>query len=260
MNRRGFVASLAIALLAAACGDPELKAHLEDGSGLKAGAKVFVNGVEVGKVKDIAVAGDAVEVTFTVESKHHLAPHADACAYALPVRDEGTLYVRLGSQGELAKGAALPQCHLVGDAIRSAVKEVGGAITDAIDRLTSNKPAPAGVGPCTQLSAKIMSLRKPDGVDLGTRVQLELSNDSDTRVTLPMVTSARLIEEHKVELPITASGEGSLWMMPFAIQPHSKKSVGVVINEADAKPKWFEADIGYGFFDSCHVSLELKGP
>ena len=58
-----------------------------------------------------------------------------------------------------------------------------------------------------------------------------------------------------------ASGVGgSLWFMPFSVQPHSKSAVGVVLNQKDATPKWLEADVGYGFLDSCKVSLELKGP
>lgn len=140
MNRRALIALL----LLAACGDPELKARLDDASGISEGAPVFANGVQVGKVKAIAVQGDAVEVTFTVEKKHTLLLHSDACALALPVREQGSLYVRLGSTGELEKGKPLPQCHLVGDAIRSAVKEIGGAVNSALDAFISKVSADGG--------------------------------------------------------------------------------------------------------------------
>ncbi|MFT3841487.1 MAG: MlaD family protein [Myxococcaceae bacterium] len=262
MNRRGIVASLAIALLGTACGDPELKARLDDASGISEGAPVFANGVQVGKVKSIAVQGDAVEVAFTVEKKHHLMLHADACALALPVREQGSLYVRLGSQGELEKGKPLPQCHLVGDAIRSAVKEIGGAMNDALDAFISKVSPPQGskTAPCPLVSARLLSVHEADGDKNATRVQVEVINDSDTKVTLPAVHNAAFLDEKWAQIPVADGVGGSLWFMSFGVQPHAKSAAGVVLGQKDAKPKWLEADLGYGFLDSCKVSLELKGP
>ncbi len=250
----------ACAALACACGDPEYRAHLDDGSGLKAGAPVFVSGLEVGKVKSVTLQGDAVEVTFTVQRQHQLVLHADACALALPVRDQGSLYVRPGSQGALEKGAPLPQCHLLGDAIRSAVKEVGGAVNEAIDALVSRLAPPApGAAPCGKVSLRLTASKAADS-EPGQRVQLEVDNPTDAKVSFPSVSSAKFLDAGGQELEVATQSGGSLWFMPFSVNAHAKSSVGVQFVKPGAKPASVELDLGFGLLNSCRLHATLEGP
>jgi hypothetical protein len=259
-RHRGVLAPLLGALALTACGNPEYTAQLDDGSGLTAGAPVFAAGVEVGKVKQVLVAGDQVKVVFEVERQHQLAFHGDACAMALPVREKGSLYLRLGETGTLEKGAPLPQCHLVGDAVRAAVKEVGGAVNQAVDALISRLgPAAPGQAPCGKLSVRITG-SAPGQSEPGQRVQLLFDNASDSKVSLPSVKSASFLDEKRNTLEVTLTPGGSSWFMPFSVPPHAKSSVGVQFAQVGAQPRTLELDVGYAFLESCHLVAQLEGP
>ena len=80
-----FISIVSLAILVACQQRKRFKAELSQTLGLKEGAEVLLAGVEIGKVEKIRIKGGSALVEFSVESKHEVGLHADACAIPVPI-------------------------------------------------------------------------------------------------------------------------------------------------------------------------------
>jgi len=243
---------------------PTFRVAFADAHGMAPGDSVFAAGVPVGRVRDVRVVGDKAIVTFEETGKNRVAFHADACAAVMNVQGRAALYMQLGSQGTLAKGAAMPECDLVPKAMKTAVGQIGKALVGALGTLAKNvTPVPPDEAPCAKVSVRVTGTAPlppdADGTQPRLRLLLEVDNASDAKVSFPAGGDAGFLDAKKHALEVDSGAAAGSWFMPFTVPAHGKHAVAVVFTDAGAKPTTLTADLGYGMLQSCRLQAKIGG-
>lgn len=94
------------------CSGPTYTAELRDGAGLSEGARVQVQGVEVGQVRSVKLVEGVAQIRFEVERGNDLGLHADACARGIPADETSASYLEVfpGQAPTMLGEQPIPRC------------------------------------------------------------------------------------------------------------------------------------------------------
>ncbi len=125
--------------------DRTFVAAFSDASGLSSGAPVQVAGTEVGKVADIELAGDHVEITFKVEDGVHFGTKSAAAIRVFTVLGSKYLQLKPRGPGQLDEGTMIPLArttpaydivNALGDLTRTTERIDTKKLSTALDTLS----------------------------------------------------------------------------------------------------------------------------
>ena len=230
-------------MLLIACAKPQVRALLDDASGLTKGSRVYAAGVTVGEVEAVRVEDTQAEVSIALRPGNSISLRIDACALSLPDENGALLVLFPGKELERLAARPLPQCsadepRLV--ALRQLAGSGGGALSQSIRRFLEElanvapppqAPSDGGVTrACGALTVRALRIEPVNAVPLllpsgGKRLWLSVENLSENSVSLETATflDARGTVALQARVP-----EAADLFMSVSIAPHTRREVSAI--------------------------------
>lgn len=189
--------------------------RLGDASGIEDGTKVFVRGIEVGRVRGVKLEGETVRVQSRLLAGHALTLAAGACVERRDTTPP-SLAIRPGA------GAEIETRELVECAPSTTVEvDDDGCPDDVLSvEFSAAKSVPA-------------SLFLPDG---GWRVELTFSNAGPEFVEIGSSTDVIFVAADGAAFESESLPGERDWFMPFTLGPGKPKTVPVFLHKDGETP------------------------